>query len=216
MAVKLIDKLKVLFTSDWDSISILLSQLHSGLLIDEGWIKSYKLKKAVDKNLQPIPWTTYSFIDFIKPRLTNSMKIFEYGSGNSTLFFASRVGSVTSAEHNEKWYNEITRQMPSNVKLLLNTINTFYINSISNENTNYDLIFIDGIDRNECIVESIRFLKDNGVIVLDDSEREEYQKGKMLLNENDFKVLEFWGIAPGVLFKKCTSVYYRSNNCMNI
>ncbi len=216
MAIKLTEKLKILFSSDWDSISILLSQLHSGLLIDEGWFNSYKLKKAVDKNLQPIPWTTYSFIDFIKSRLTNSMNVFEYGAGNSTLFFAQRVGSVTTAEHNEDWYNAIVKLMPLNVKLFLNSESDDYINSVSKESLKYELIFIDGIQRNECIIKSTSFLSENGVVILDDSERQEYERGKVFLNENGFKVLDFWGIAPGILFKKCTSVYYKSNNCLNI
>ncbi len=34
--------------------------------------------------------------------------------------------------------------------------------------------------------------------------------------ENGFKSLEFWGIAPTVLFKKCTTVFYKSNNCLKV
>jgi hypothetical protein len=59
-------------------------------------------------------------------------------------------------------------------------------------------------------------LSDKGVIVLDDSERNEYKPGIDFVLQKGFKSLEFLGIAPTVLFKKCTTVFYRSNNCLEI
>lgn len=35
------------------------------------------------------------------------MKVFEYGSGGSTLFFARRVYSVNSIEHDRNWYENV-------------------------------------------------------------------------------------------------------------
>lgn len=216
MAVKLVEKLKILFSSDWNSISIVLSQLHSGLLLDEGWFHSYKLKKAVDKNLKPIPWTTYSFLDFIKPRLNNSITIFEFGAGNSTYFFAEKVKSVCAVEHNESWYNEIISTSIQNVSLILKTDSVQYAKSVIEAKESYDLIFVDGIERNDCIKFAIKALTEKGMIILDDSEREEYRSGINELMNSGFRSIEFWGIAPGVLFKKCTTVFYKDNNCLGI
>ena len=63
---------------------------------------------------------------------------------------------------------------------------------------------------------SVNLLSSSGVIVLDDSEREEYKDGVNYLLQNKFKRLDFWGIAPTVLFKKCTSLFYLSQNCLGV
>ncbi len=69
MAVNLTDRIKTLLKADFSVIKILLSQLYSGYLLDNGWFQSYKNKTSVDKNGNPIPWVTYPFIDFISERL---------------------------------------------------------------------------------------------------------------------------------------------------
>src|SRR3989339_318086 len=98
-------------------IKQLLSMNSSGYLNEIGWINSFKNKMPIDKDSNPIPWVTYSFIDFISERLNTNMDIFEYGSGNSTLWYAKKVSSVTSVEHDKKWFEKIKNSMPQNVNL---------------------------------------------------------------------------------------------------
>ncbi|HYJ38888.1 MAG TPA: hypothetical protein VEV87_09740 [Chitinophagaceae bacterium] len=50
------------------------------------------------------PWLTFPAIDFIKGVLNPGMRVFEFGSGGSTLFWAYRTKEVISVEHDEKWY----------------------------------------------------------------------------------------------------------------
>jgi hypothetical protein len=52
-----------------------------------------------------IPWLVFGSIGFLNRWLSNSMKVYEYGSGGSTLYFADHVGSVVSVEHDKEWYN---------------------------------------------------------------------------------------------------------------
>jgi hypothetical protein len=72
---------------------MLISMNTNGYLKNIGWINTFNNKMPVDGNNNPLPWVTYSFIDFISERLTNSMDIFEYGSGNSTLWYSKKVKS---------------------------------------------------------------------------------------------------------------------------
>ncbi len=95
-------------------LSMLLSLRLSGYLIDVGWFSAFKTGEPVDKNLEPLPWLTYSFIDFITERLSKEFSVFEFGSGNSTLFFAKRVKQVSSVEHNNEWYNKLKSKIPGN------------------------------------------------------------------------------------------------------
>jgi SAM-dependent methyltransferase len=196
----------------------LLSMNYSGYLKEIGWIESFKMKMPVDKDLKPIPWMTYPFIDFISDRLRPDMEIFEYGSGNSTLWFADRVKRVDAIEHDEKWYKIMKQRIPNNVNLYF--IKLDYDGEYSrfplNLNKKYDIIIIDGRDRVNCIKISIKCLKPEGVIVLDDSERPQYLEGiRFLLNEG-FRKIDFWGISPGVFYKKCTTIFYTENNCLGI
>ena len=59
-------------------------------------------------------------------------------------------------------------------------------------------------------------LSQNGGLILDDSEREEYQNGVIHLKQLGYNELDFWGIAPGIFYNKCTSIFYRDNNCLGI
>jgi len=51
------------------------------------------------------PWTSQASIKTFEKILTKDMIGFEYGSGNSTIFFARRLKHLTSVEHHEGWFN---------------------------------------------------------------------------------------------------------------
>ena len=191
----------------------LLSQRHTGFLFEQGWFKSFKLKSPLDKNNNPIPWMTYSFIDFIKERLNKELTVFEFGSGNSTLFFSERVKHVTAVEHNKEWYENIKSRMPKNVSLFLKDPSEEYNKSVVGS---FDIVIVDGINRNECIENSIKSLTSSGIIILDDSERPDYLDGANLLKKLGFKRIDFWGISPGLFYKKSTTIFYNNKNCLEI
>lgn len=190
----------------------------SGYLIETGWWNSYKNKLPVDSLNQPIPWVTYSFIDFISERLDRVNSIFEFGSGNSTLFYEDRVKQVVSVEHDENWHSQMKNKVKDNVKLLFKSLDYDgdYCRTAKAETGAFDMIIVDGRDRVNCMLHAVDCLSSSGVIVLDDSEREAYQKGVTFLRSQSFHKLDFWGMAPGVTFKKCTSVFYKPNNCLDI
>lgn len=201
------------------------SQLHAlglnsqGYLVDKGWWKSFENSSPIDINENPLPWVTYSFIDFIEPRLTRGMTIFEYGSGNSTIYYSSKVKKVFSVEHDQEFYRKLHNKKPKNVELFYCTLEYGGEYSKWSEKTNqkYDLIIVDGRDRVNCLLSSIKSLSESGVIVLDDSERESYSDGVRALKDLGFKSLDFWGISPGfIYYNKCTSVFYRDMNILSI
>ncbi|QIZ72506.1 hypothetical protein [Oxynema aestuarii] len=57
------------------------------------------------------PWMTFTAIEFLEKFLTADMKVYEYGSGGSTLFFAKRVKEVISVEHDKNWSEKITKEL---------------------------------------------------------------------------------------------------------
>lgn len=70
-----------------------------------------------------VPWLVFGCISFLEGWLRKGMKVFEYGSGGSTLYLAERVASIVSVEHDSQWYEhaeeQITRSGFTNIQYLL-------------------------------------------------------------------------------------------------
>lgn len=184
-------------------------------LTEQGWYISHFKKRPLNKYSEPIPWLTYPFMDFLSPRLTKEFNIFEFGSGNSTIFFSKRIRNIISIESNYKWYNEVKACLPSNAQIIYRESNN-YADAILDYKKSFDIVIIDGVNRNECAKNTVNALKDNGVIILDNSNRIEYLPTFELFQSQGFKNIPFWGMAPGSSKLTCTTIFYRPINCLNI
>ncbi len=199
-------------------LKTLLSFNHKGYLNDIGWFNAFDSQSPVDEDNNPIPWVTYSFIDFIKTRLKHQHTVFEFGSGNSTFFYAKYAGIVVSVEHDKEWYDKIINTKPENAELIYCELvrDGDYCRVPLKLEETFDIIIVDGRDRVNCCKQAIHAVSEKGVIVLDDSEREFYKEGINFLVKKGFKELAFTGISPGLFYRKATSVFYRPDNCLSI
>ncbi len=197
--------------------SIVQLVLKSGLK-EDGWFKSYYTKQAVDKEGEPIPWCTYPFIKFIEPRLNFNMEVFEYGCGNSTFWYAKRVKSVTSVEHNRGWYDLVSIKSPKNSKIIYKELEYggAYSKAVFDERRKYHIVVIDGRDRVNCAKNAVEALHNNGVVIFDNTDREQYSNGVEYLLVLGFKRLDFHGLSPVTAHNNLTSIFYRENNCLGI
>ena len=191
---------------------------YKGILDEYGWLKSFNQMQSIDKEGNPIPWFSYSAISFINDRLTNEMTVFEFGSGNSTLWFSKRVKNVVSIEHDVNWYNKIKKIMPENVNLSHCNLkyNDEYCRAAANQHSKFDIIIIDGRDRNNCVLNSIDSLADDGIIIFDNMQRKSYQPSIKYLDEKGFSKIDFIGLCPCVPFSNTTTIFYKSSNCFKI
>ena len=57
------------------------------------------------------PWTSQASIRTFEKILSKDMIGFEYGSGNSTLFFSKHLKHLTSVEHNEVWFKIVNTKL---------------------------------------------------------------------------------------------------------
>jgi len=207
----------VTIATDPATIRELLRFRFVGYLKETGWVESIRQQQPVDEEGKPLPWMTLPFIHFLDSRLTSSMTIFEFGSGNSTKYFRRKVDSVRSVEHDPAWYARLQKEGIQDIVEFQPLDDTDrYEKKAAESGKQYNIIVVDGRRRVRCIINSISALCSDGVIVLDDSEREEYAEGVLFLRQHGFKRLDFWGIAPGMHDKKCTSVFYRTENCLGI
>jgi FkbM family methyltransferase len=49
------------------------------------------------------PWITFAAAEFLSKLLSEQSRVFEFGAGGSTLFFARRVGELVTVEHDRGW-----------------------------------------------------------------------------------------------------------------
>lgn len=197
---------------------MILSFNHKGYLHDIGWFKAFNSKSPVDGNGNPIPWVTYSFIDFIKGRIKKQHTVFEFGSGNSTFFYAKYAGLVVSVEHDKEWYDKIVNDKPENSEMIFCELvrGGDYCRMPVKLEEKFDIIIVDGRDRVNCCKQAVDALTPDGVVVLDDSEREFYREGVDFLLKKGFKQLAFSGVSPGLFYEKATSIFYKPENCLGI
>ena len=129
----------------------------------------------------------------------NSITALEWGSGNSTLYFSSflQAGSHWHAlEHNQEWSGIVQRRIHESQRqdVSLHTVpnNTAFNDGVDDGdfssfydyvlhpldlNCFFDFILVDGRARVDCMRLGWKLLKDDGIMVLHDAQRQEYQHG---------------------------------------
>ena len=127
-----------------------------------------------------VPWMAPAAIDHLDNLLVGTMKVVELGSGMSTSWYAARTESVTSIEPDSAWSRTV-REMTNdvdNVQLVHGAI-AENLRSIL-LNLSPDVVIIDHNDEPNMTrldaMELVRELSNPSIIVLDDSDREEYRR----------------------------------------
>ena len=96
-----------------------VAMLMGGALVESGWYKSFQSERPVDRNGEPVAWYTYPCSAFLETHLNPSMRVFEYGAGNSTLWYAERVAQVVAVEHDPEWAEILLSKLLTNCELVL-------------------------------------------------------------------------------------------------
>lgn len=196
-----------------------LATRNGAYLVETGYIKSIKNFEPINKDGDPIPWMNYSFIDFLEPRLNRSMNVFEYGSGYSTLYLSNRVGSIISVEFDQSWFEKMRENLKGkdHCNVVYRPDPEQYNVAIKEYGDKlFDMIIIDGRDRNECIKHVIPYLSDGGFVLLDDSWQAKFDNIFDYFLENGFRELSITGLKPGGMIVEKTTIFYRDNNVLGI
>jgi len=195
-----------------------LTTKESSYLKEVGWLKAIVADKPIDNEGKPLPWLPYPFIAFIEERLNKNLIMFEYGMGNSTLYFANYIQKLVSVEHDKEWYEIVNKNSFSNAELLYEEYkpDSSYCRKITERNEVFDIVLVDGRDRVNCVTHAVDKLSNTGVIILDNSDREKYAPAFEFLADKGFKNISFKGLASAHYMTSQTTVFYKENNCLNI
>lgn len=186
-----------------------------GALLEEGWLRSFRETRSVDRLGNPVPWYTYPCTHFLEQRLQPDMRVFEYGSGLSTLWYAGRVGEVMAVEHDERWAALIGGQLPSNASILFRPDEDRYVAAIDDHGY-FDVVVVDGLARPRSAQQAVPHLTDGGVIVWDNADWVDFQGSLPDLNQLGFRSLGFRGMGPINRQRWETAILYRDANCLGI
>jgi len=150
-------------------------------------------------------------VNFLSKLLYNKKpKVFEWGSGISTVWYAQKVDSLITIEHNEEWYHKVTKWLKNNK---LNNVELRYIPPINNsfesysqaiseyEDEFFDIVVVDGRNRVRCTVLAMNKVKKGGYLILDDSHRARYQSVFDLLVNYECKRYDF-GLLQTTIFRR--------------
>lgn len=61
------------------------------------------------REIKPVPWIPHAATDFLDTIVHEDWKVFEWGSGGSTLYWGLHCRSVVSIEDDPEWQGEVTR-----------------------------------------------------------------------------------------------------------
>lgn len=194
----------------------LLAYRSKSLLSAHGHGRSLKQRTPADADGQPLPWMPYWVSTLLRERLGKAHRVFEYGAGASTLFFARLARSVRSVEHDRGWYEKVLLQLPANAVLTHQPEPGRYVAEVAAEGEHWDMVVVDGQHRVDCFAAALRQLTAGGVIVLDDSQRPDYAAVHALAAAAGFRWLAIEGHKPGSIGLHTATLFYRDHNCLHL
>lgn len=157
-----------------------------------------------------IPWMVYDSIDFLRSLVSPGCRVFEYGSGGSTVFLAALGAVGVSVEHDVTWAEAVSHELtvrslkprwdimtvPATPRAsaadegftsmsphYAGLAFTTYVRAVeSYPERHFDVIVIDGRARNACMRHAAPHVRPGGVLLVDNTERKEYwpQLGAMV------------------------------------
>lgn len=164
------------------------------------WV--HTLTKVHDSNAMAdmdVPWWTYRAIDVVEEWLGNrhpQARVFEYGSGASTLWLSRRAAHVDSVEHFAPFAASMRPRLAEAGNVDLHVVEARrsanpevpsakeghagldfadYVATIDKVGGQFDLIVVDGRAREACLVAALPHLAPDGIIVFDNSWRRRYR-----------------------------------------
>lgn len=135
-----------------------------------GHWRSARLHRPVDARGDPLPWFTYPAIEFLAQFDFSQKRIFEFGAGNSTLFWGARARAVVSIENDESWHGHLAARVPDNVRLVYVPQPAAYVSSLGEQEGDFDVIVVDGIERLACSRAATTKLRAGGLVILDNAD----------------------------------------------
>jgi predicted O-methyltransferase YrrM len=125
-----------------------------------------------------LPWIPYPAIRRLRKLIEPHWRVLEMGSGNSTVWLAARVSEIRSVESDRSWYAYVSSRLAERALSARYTL----VDVASNEEQywqlqpgeqhTYDLAFVDGLFRDQCVHSAVNAIREGGYVYLDNIDTE--------------------------------------------
>jgi predicted O-methyltransferase YrrM len=174
-----------------------------------------------------VPWWTYRAIGAVEEWLSargDPARVFEYGSGASTVWLARRAGEVHSVEHHRAFAELMDTELENHPNASVRVVEPVprarpvvpsakeghegldfagYVGAIDEVPGAFDLVVIDGRAREACLAAAVGRIAPDGLIVFDNSRRRRYRSAiaRSGLHERTLR-----GLTPTLPYPEQTSL----------
>ncbi|MCS7084700.1 MAG: hypothetical protein RMM53_01680 [Bacteroidia bacterium] len=176
-----------------------------------GHALSVKLQEPVDYDGSPLPWFTYPAIEYLSCLDLRDKKVFEWGSGNSSRWFAQHTKLVVSVERRAEWAQKIASYNLPNLAIVFEPDPMKTVEVIAQRpEAPFDVIVVDDMHRDLCCEIATQYLAETGLIIMDNLDQTELGvvQGAHFLRKKGFIQVDFFGFAPVVSFTSVTSFFF--------
>jgi len=178
-----------------------LSFLTNKLRTEYGFLESSRKNIPVNDKNEIMPMYTYPCYEWLNSIDWTDNKVFEYGTGYSTIWWQNKNVNYHAVEDNKQWYDMIKDKTNIKHEPEYNK----YSQSIYNYDFKFDVIVIDGIVRFDCVKPALERIKDDGIIIFDNSDW--HKNSKEELDKSDLISTHFHGFKPLHVDSETTSCY---------
>ncbi len=188
-----------------------LEKITQIIATEYGFSNSESAGIPLDKNNLPIPLYTYPAIEYLNSFDFTTKKIFEFGSGQSTLYWLEKGCEVFSVESSSCWIDKLSpalKNFATHQYFFAKASNEYVESILRFPDFYFDLIVIDGVfSRYLCAKNAINKIKKGGLVILDNSDW--YPNTARFLKENlDFIQVDFYGFRPSKPEAAVTSMFF--------
>lgn len=183
----------------------------------------------------PLPWINYNVIEFLLSKNNEGNIVFEYGSGQSSLFWLGQGCELVSVEHDRDFYSRLCQKLKGRCEYVLippepeaggvefDPAATRSYHSSDYKGCNFrryasyidkfaddyfDVVVVDGRSRPSCIQHAVPKIKAGGMLILDNSDRSYYLENTANLLK-DWRREVFTGVVRSMSVVQETSVFIK-------
>ncbi|WP_322097390.1 class I SAM-dependent methyltransferase [Nakamurella alba] len=174
-----------------------------------------------------VPWWTYDAIDKVDAWLKDRarpIRVFEYGSGASTIWLSARADEVHTVEHHKGFADHIGPKLATFPNISMMVVEPVesplpavpseksgnrgldfsdYVAAIDKVGGTFDVVVVDGRVRAACLKAAIPHLAEDGMVIFDNSRRRRYRTA---IETSGLTELKLSGLTPTLPYPDQTSL----------
>ena len=198
-------------TVDVSGAKLPIEELHLTFITNKlrneyGFLESSRRDVPVNNKNQIMPMYTYPCYEWLDSIDWTGSKVFEFGTGYSTVWWQNKKVDYYGVEDDGEWYQRIIKLINGKqLKVKYEIDLKKYMKTIYDYDFKFDVIVIDGQVRFDCIKPALEKIKDNGMIIFDNSDW--HKSCKEELDKTDLIPIHFHGFKPIHVDSETTSCY---------